>query len=257
MTAIVLAGQRDGENELAQFAGVDCKALAAVGGKPMLLRVLETLLSASSVGPVVLCGPDRDVLAQSAEIDRRIRAGDVSWLPPKKSPSTSAYAALKTLPAEESVLLTTADHPLLTADIVETFCRQSIAKDADITIGLAPYSRVRVNFPTMKKTITHFRDDELCGCNLFMFLTPESREAANFWRQIETQRKKPLRLLRMLGWLTVASYLLGRLSLGDALDALGARLGVRVRAVILDDGDAAVDVDSVSDYRLVSKRFAD
>jgi molybdopterin-guanine dinucleotide biosynthesis protein A len=256
MTAVVLAGQRDGEDELAQYAGVSCKAFAEIGGKPMLLRVLETLLASPCVGDVFLCGPDKERLEQQGEIERRIRAADVSWLPPGDSPSASAYDALRLLPPDDRVLLTTADHPLLSASIVSEFCDRSAEKDADVVIGLVPYALVQEKFPAMKKTVLRFRGSGLCGCNLFAFLTPAGREASNFWRRLESRRKNPLHMIRFLGWLTVVKYLLGRLRLEDALDTFSARLGIRVQAAMLTNGDAAVDVDSVSDYQIVRERFS-
>jgi molybdopterin-guanine dinucleotide biosynthesis protein A len=256
MTAIVLAGQRGGEDELAQYAGVDCKAFAEIDGKPMLLRVLEALRSSPCVKDIFLSGPDRDKLQKQGEIDSRIRSGDVSWLQPGQSPSASTYDALCILPSEDKVLLTTADHPLLTPGIVNEFCKQCVEQDADVVIGLAPYALVREKFPTMKKTVLRFKGKELCGCNLFAFLTKEGREAANFWRQLESQRKNPFRLIRSLGWLTVIKYQFNQLALEDALKAFEAKLGLRIHAVILSDGDAAVDVDSISDYELVRKRFS-
>jgi len=255
MTAIVLAGQRDGEDELAQYAGVDCKAFVEIGGKAMLLRVLDTLKSSACVGDVFLSGPDEQKLQQNGEIERRIRAGEVSWRPPGKSPSSSTYDVLQQLPPGERVLLTTADHPLLTADIVNEFCTRSVDRNADVVVGFAPYSRVQDKFPTMKKTLLRFKGNDLCGCNLFAFLTVEGRQAAGFWRRLESQRKKPVYLIRFLGWLTVIKYLLGRLTLDEALAALSARMGLRIKAVLLSNGDAAVDVDSVSDFKIVRKRF--
>jgi len=174
---------------------------------------------------------------------------------PQAGPSASAYSAMCTLPADTRVLLTTADHPLLTVEIVSDFCQRSMATDADVVIGMAPYALVREEFPTMKKTVLRFSNAELCGCNLFAFLTPKGREAANFWRELESQRKKPLRILRFLGGLTVAKYLLGRLTIEDALQTFTAKLGMKIRVVILPFGDAAVDVDSVSDFHLVQEKL--
>lgn len=254
-TAIVLAGQRDGEDELAEYAGAACKAVVEIGGRPMLLRVLETLLSASSVGPVLVSGPDTDKLARQNGINKLIQSGQVSWVPPRQSPSTSAYDVLCKLAADERALLTTGDHPLLSADIVDEFCARSLAEDADLVIGLAPYSLVHDAFPTMKKTVLRFKGDDLCGCNLFAFLTPRGREAADFWRRLESRRKNPLRVIHSMGWLTVIKYFLGMLTLEDALSTFSRKLGFSVRAVILPHADAAVDVDSISDYQLVQSRF--
>ncbi len=255
MTAIVLAGQRDGEDALAQYAGASCKAFVEIDGKPMLGRVLATLSSSPGIETILLSGPSEDKLEDQREISDLIQSGQISWLPPQSSPSTSAYEALRLLPPEQRVLLTTADHPLLSVAIIHEFCTRSVEQDADLVMGFAPFSLVQQEFPEMKKTVLRFSDGEFCGCNLFGFLTPASRDAANFWRRTESQRKNPLRVIGSLGWFNVLKYFLGALTLEDALDALSRKLGLRVRAVVLPFADAAVDVDSISDYQIVQKRF--
>ena len=255
MTAIVLAGQRDGEDALAQHTDAACKAVIEIAGTPMLMRVLETLGASSSLSKIIISGPSLDALSKLEQLDHRIQEGQIGWMPPQASPSRSAYEVLSQLPLDERVLLTTADHPLLTPDIVDEFCAASSTLGADLTIGLAPYALVRDEFPAMKKTVLRFRDGELCGCNLFTFLTPAGREAANYWREVEAQRKSPLRVIRVLGWYNVIKYLFGKLTLDDALKSLSRNMGLQVRAVILPYADAAVDVDSVSDYRLVQAAF--
>ncbi len=255
MTAIVLAGQRDGEDALTRHAGATCKAFIEIDGKPMLSRVLATLSSSPGIGMILLSGPGKDKLDDQSDINKLIQSGDISWLPPQSSPSTSAYEAMRTLPPEQSVLLTTADHPLLSVDIINEFCVRGADLDADLVIGFARFALVQKEFPEMKKTVLRFSDGEFCGCNLFGFMTPASRDAANFWRHTEAQRKNPLRVIGTLGWINVLKYFLGALTLEDALDALSRRLGMRVRAVVLPYADAAVDVDSIADYRTVQQRF--
>jgi hypothetical protein len=49
---------------------------------------------------------------------------------------------------------------------------------------------------------------------------------------------------------------LGRLSLDDALNSISRRLGFKAGAVIMPFPDAAVDVDSVSDWILVENIVA-
>ena len=183
MTAIVLAGQRDGEDALAQHTDAICKAVIKIAGIPMLMRVLETLGSSSSLSNIIISGPSLDAISKLEQLNHRIQEGQIDWMPPQASPSRSAYDVLSKLPLDEQVLLTTADHPLLTSEIVDEFCAASSKTGADLTVGLAPYALVRDEFPAMKKTVLRFRDGEFCGCNLFSFLTPEGREAANYWRE--------------------------------------------------------------------------
>lgn len=249
--AIVLAGDRTAADELRTHSGVNAKALIPIAGVPMVRRVLAALRAAEQIADVRLAGPAQADLRSDAELAAAVDAGTLGWLPPAASPSTSACAALEQLAADQRALLTTADHPLLSAEIVDAFCAASLAADADVTLGLARYELVRAAFPEMRKTVLRFRDGDYCGCNLFAFLSPRGREIATFWRRIENQRKKPLRLIGLLGWRAVLRYRLGRLPLDEALAGLSARLGIRIRAVILPYAHAAVDVDSLHDFQLV------
>lgn len=256
MTAIVLAGQREADDALAQYVGVPCKAVVAIGGIPMLLRVVDTLKSSSSVATIIVSGPSRERLTGQNEINELIDSGDISWLPPQEGPSASAFDALRRLPPTEKVLLTTADHPFLSAKIVDEFCAQSSAQDADVVIGLARFSLVHEEFPELKKSVWRFGDGDFCGCNLFAFMTPAGREIADFWRRLESRRKNPLRVIRFLGWLVVIRYFVGTLTLAQALETFSRKQGLRIRAVILQHAEAAVDVDSVADFLAVQSRFA-
>jgi GTP:adenosylcobinamide-phosphate guanylyltransferase len=251
MTAIVLAGDRSKTDSLIDHSGVSCKALIDIDGKPMVRRVLEALRESRVVDNILLAGPEAAELATDAPLSAWIESGEIGWQAPEASPSTSAYHAMQTLDPEVPVLLTTADHPLLTAEITDAFGRQSLADDVDVAVGLAPHALVTEAYPGIRKTVLRFSDGEFCGCNLFAFLTPEGRRAASFWRTIEQQRKKPLVLIGLLGWWAVIRYRLGMLPLEEALAKLSKRLGLRMRAVILPYANAAIDVDSIADLMLV------
>ncbi len=106
-------------------------------------------------------------------------------------------------------------------------------------------------FPETRRTAIKFNDGAYSGCNLFGFLNRRSHRAAQFWRQIEQERKKPLRMMRILGWWTVVRYLLGRISLDDGLEQISRKLQIRARAVLLPFPQAAVDVDTADDWHFV------
>jgi CTP:molybdopterin cytidylyltransferase MocA len=247
--AIVLAADRTASDPVALAAGAPCKALAPVDGRPMLLRVLDALSAAQEVGNCTLCGPAAEHCEGVPELRQKIAAGALRWLPHQATPSTSALAALQRLPAEAPVLLTTADHALLSPSVVDYFCRQARASGCDVVAGLAPHALVVDRFPGMRRTRTRFSDGPYCGCNLYAFLSAESRVAAEVWRRVEHQRKRPLKMIGELGWRTALRYVMGLLSLPDALRRISRRMGIRAGAVILPFPEAAVDVDSVEDWR--------
>jgi len=252
-TAVVLAADRGPDDPVARAAGVRCKSMASIDGIPMVFRVLDALSAATEINAQILCGPPRSILALEPKLDAHIRSGAVGWLANQQTPSASAYHVLQSLPEQTSVLLTTADHAMLSAHIVDYFCTRARNTGCDVVVGVARHEAVTKAYPRTKRTATRLQDGSYCGCNLFAFLTPRARQAADFWRQIETQRKKPLRVIRVLGVMAVLRYLLGQLSLAEALDRVSRRLGFRAGAVIIPFPEAAIDVDSVADWELVQE----
>jgi hypothetical protein len=111
-------------------------------------------------------------------------------------------------------------------------------------------------FPDTRRTVTKLKDDGYCGCNMFAFLTPQARLAADFWRKVEKERKKPLRIVKVMGWSAVLRYLLGQLTLDQALMKLSRRMNLQVGVVQMPFAEAAVDVDKVDDWLLVEAILA-
>jgi GTP:adenosylcobinamide-phosphate guanylyltransferase len=255
-TALVLAADRGPDDPVAGAAGVPCKSLAPIGGIPMVFRVVNALNASHEVEAVNLCGPPESIVNRTPELADLIASGKVQWYANQATPSTSAYHVLKSLPEEAPVLLTTADHALLAARIVDYFCKQARGTGCDAVVGIARHEIVTNAYPQTRRTATRLQNGAYCGCNLFAFLTPRARLAADFWRRVEAQRKNPLRVIRILGWTAVLRYLLGRLSLEEALKRVSHRLGFKAGAVVIPFAEAAVDVDSIEDWKLVEKIVA-
>jgi GTP:adenosylcobinamide-phosphate guanylyltransferase len=252
-TAVILAGDRAPDDPVARAARVPCKALVPVGGVPMALRVLQALDQAQEVGGRILCGPAWQAVESTDELYALVSSGQVKWVHPQASPSASAVAAMRSIPRDSPVLVTTADQALLTAPVVDYFCAQARARDCDVVVGLTSYERVASAWPGIQRTVVKLRDGSVCGCNMYAFLTSEGRSLAEFWRRVETERKKPIKLISTLGWVPVLQFLVGALSLRNGLTQLSRRAGVSIDAVMLPFPEAAIDVDKVSDWVLAQK----
>lgn len=255
-SVIILAADRELNDPVARASEVSCKALTPVCGRPMVLRVLDALGDSDEVGSRILCGPKQDSLEQNSELRELVSSGQVQWYAPQATPSLSAFSVLQALPANVPVLVTTADHALLSAEMVDHFCREARNSSCDVLAGLARHDLIIKTFPDTLRTVTKLKDGGFCGCNLFAFLTPEARLAADFWREVENERKKPLRVIKVLGWMSVVRYLLGQLTLARALAGLSRRMNLRVGVVEMPFAEAAVDVDKVDDWHLVESILA-
>ncbi len=252
-TAIVLAGDRGPHDPVATAAKVPCKAFTLIANKPMIVRVLETLATAESIGACILSGPKKEHLHEAPDLQQQINSQHIQWTPPQATPSSSTHFVLQTISPTQPILLTTADHALLSPAMVEHFCAEARKSQSDVVVGLVKAHIVTNAYPDSKRTILKFGKEGYCGCNLYAFLTPQGRKAAQFWQQMEQNRKKPWRLIRVLGWLPLLRYGLGRLTLEEALAQLSQRLEITIRPVFLPFAEAAIDVDSVSDWKLAEK----
>lgn len=255
----VLAGERAAPGDVAQAEGVASKVLVDIGGEPMLLRVLEVLRRTFPDARGHLCGPDQEALSRLPGLEQEIRAGALGWSAGRSSPARSAEALVEQAFSADhppaGLLLTTGDHPLLTPEILRQFVRDAAATDAEVVVGLTSYDAVQRAFPEGRRTALRFAGEACCGCNLFYFRSARGAAVLRFWRRLEQDRKRPHRMLRVLGLGVVLRYLLGRLSLDEALARLSDLTAVRVARVRVTDPDAAVDVDSLADLALVRARW--
>ncbi|SFD89434.1 nucleotidyltransferase family protein [Nitrosomonas sp. Nm166] len=248
--ALVLAADRTSKDPITQHTGAACKAFAPVGGIPMVIRVLDTLADCDLITTIILCGPPEALLTHCPELKQRIASGEVSWLPNLDSPSRSAESALNHIPDDMPVLLTTADHALLTPAMVQSFLRDSLAAQCDATVGAVREQAIAATFPGARRTIIHLRDGGFRGCNLFTF-NPQGRALVRFWRQAEDLRKRPWRLVaQVLGFRAVFSYLCGFLTLQRALASISEKSGINIQVIMLDDPCAGLDVDKIEDLVL-------
>ena len=252
LPAIVLAGERPGGNALARHFGLPAGVLVEVAGAPCITRTIAALNASTSIHGGIICGPDHATRATSPAVRAVLATGDFLWIPPADGPAESALSALETL-AQRPVLMTAADHALLTPEIVDTFCNLALGTEADFVAGLVPYPIVRKAFPESKRTVLKFSDGEYCGSNLFLIRTEEGARLLAFWQRIQQFRKKPWRMATAIGPGTMIRYLTRRLSLAQTLDAISERAGCRVNTVEILNPRAAVDVDSLADHALAEK----
>jgi GTP:adenosylcobinamide-phosphate guanylyltransferase len=248
LTAVVLAGSRGPHEPLAVYAGVSHKALIKIGGRTMLERVLATLAAVPAIGRIAVIIENPELLAALPgvlELGARLEV-----LPAAAGPSLSVAAALDHYGTP--MLVTTADHALLEPVWVERFLALCPGGE-DICVALARRESVLAALPGTQRTWLRFADGHFSGCNLFYLATPAAAGAVQFWRRLEADRKRPLRMLRQIGIGSVLRYLLGRLSLREALRRIGRRCDARAAMVELPFGLAAVDVDKPSDLDLVRR----
>ena len=132
---LVLAGSRGASDPVAAAAGMAQKCLVPAGGVPMLCRVLDTLAATPGIGRVFVTLQDPAAIAGDIELQRRL-GRRVELVAGDTTPSLSVAAAIARIPEPFPLLVTTADHPLLTPEMVGYFLDAAAAAGADVAAGL-------------------------------------------------------------------------------------------------------------------------
>lgn len=245
VTAVVLAGSRPGGDPFAEGHGVDLKALIPVGGKPMVRRPIEALLASGRAGRIRVLAQQPERLRDAIPDDPRI-----SIEPSGKTIAATLEAFCFDPATQWPILVTTADHALLTPDMIADFLAHS--EGADIALGVVSREALLRRLPQTQRTWLRFRGGAYSGANLFLLGSPKIRSVLALWGASEQNRKKAWRTLLTLGISGFLGAVLRQRTLQQTLDRIGRKLDLSIRAVELSDPLAAVDVDKPADHELVT-----
>lgn len=244
-TCIVLAGQRPGTDIFARHFGLERKALVPLCGEPMITHVVRTLHKSPHIGRIIILSQDTESLRSAVDA-----AGGASLVESQSSISLSIKKQVGETGFASPVLVTTADHPLLTTEMIDEFLR---AADGDVAIAMVERKVMLGQFPEAKRTWLRFSDGAWSGANLFALMSLKSVFALDLWADAEQDRKKTWRLFMHFGVRLASRALTRTIGLRKALDVAGKRLGLDARLVSMSDPAAAIDVDKVSDHILAEK----
>jgi GTP:adenosylcobinamide-phosphate guanylyltransferase len=248
-TAVVLAGSRPGRDPFAEQFGTDLKPLIPIDGEPMVRRPVRALLASPAVGRIVVVSQSPERIAAALQKDARIEI--------RQSLGTIAET-IETLildrVAEFPLLVTTADHALLDREMIEAFIDG--AAGADVAIGVVERRSLTARLPQSKRTWLAFRGGAYSGANLFALGSIKALAALEQWRSVEQDRKKGWRVLLALGPALLLGAALRLRTIDQSVAAMGRRLGMTARVVVLGNPLACVDVDKSVDHALVEAILA-
>jgi GTP:adenosylcobinamide-phosphate guanylyltransferase len=228
---------------MAKAFGVAHKCTLPIAGKPMLEWVLQALRGTEIEKPFVVVIDDAKVIAANPEVEI-LRA--------EHSAPSSAIAAIKHIKTFP-ILVTTGDHPLLTPDMVNTFLHEAAKNGADVSVGLATAETISASYPATKRTYFNLGGTRVSGCNLFAITSAHGLKLFERWQHLESNRKKPWKLVAAFGLLPILWFALGMLTPQRAFGYMSKRLGLKVLPIFLPFAEAAIDVDKPSDHALAEQ----
>ncbi len=245
---ILLAGNRPGIEILSQQAGVSCKALVPIHGKPMLYYPLKTLLERTDVRRIWVLHQDVKAFDNDIILSQMIKDPRIIMHQSGAGISSSVSALLKG-EAQCPVMLTTGDNVLLSDDMISHFTANTRAHD--VAVAMVESKTLLAQYPESKRTWLKFRDGKYSGANLFWFGNRDKvLPIFKFWQSIEQDRKKGRKIIGAFGIPLLMASMLRIITLPEALKKAGRRFGADVKLIVMPQAEACIDVDKPEDIML-------
>jgi GTP:adenosylcobinamide-phosphate guanylyltransferase len=256
-TGILLAGARSKNDPVASVFGEKYKALVPLVGRPMIAYALDALKNAKHIDKIIVVFDGNEALeTDNIKLHQELNAPDVKVISTANSICQSVKNAIEQDGGKWPYLVTTADHALLTPEVIDYFC-EHVGERQGLCAGFVEKRYIDEAHPSSKRTYIPFKDAMLSGANLFAFTCANSLNILDFWESVENERKTPWRLFRAFGPVNMLGLMLRRFTIASAFGRASKVLGVEVAAITLPYAEAAIDVDSPKDYMQVTKILED
>ena len=249
ITAILLAGSRPTPDPLAVAAGVAVKPLVPVAGEAMINYPARALLAHPAIGQLIVLTQSSDPFAANPATAWLVDHPSVRFERSGAGIASSLLALLERGDVPFPMLLTTADHVLLDAAMLDQFVGE--AAGADIAVAMVERATLLARYPQSRRTWLKFRDGWWSGANIFWFGSDRARPVIALWQEVEQDRKKGWKIVSAFGPLALIGTLLRILTLRGGIARIGARFGLSARLVAMTRAEACIDADKVDDVVLI------
>lgn len=252
--AVVLAGAPN-TGKLAEVAPERYEALITAGGRTLVEWVVRGVAQASSVGRIAVVGPADELAKVLDPIMGEFPGGKVVIVPMGGSMLENLKAGIAALNPSGRVLVVTSDIPFINGKAIDDFAERCAKAPADIHYSVVPKEANEARFPGVKRTYVKIQGDVVTGGNIAAVDPRALLSHEDLINRAVALRKRPLALLRLLGFGFIIKFILGRLTIRDIEDRAGKMLDLAARAVISPYPEIGVDVDKPSDLELARREL--
>lgn len=238
--AVILAGgAADKTDPLLEYAQVQKKSLIKIAGKEMVRYVVEAIAGSSRIGRIFIVG-----LSPEDGVEFAVPVGYVeaagSML---DNIVVGIERVMEVDPDVERVIVSSADIPLLTTEMVDYFIDTCLETDHDVYYTVVEKSVMEARFPGSRRSFVPLRGGSFAGGDINMAKVSAIHANLSLARQALEFRKNVWQQVRLLGFGTLIKFAFRRLTIADAERVASRALGCRGRAVVTPYPEMGMDVD--------------
>lgn len=244
---ILAGGQASAADPLYDYTQGQPKALLEMAGQPMLTWVATALQSSDLTGETAVVGLPPDVhlhtprplyfIADQGSLIGNALAG-LRW-----ANERAQGAAQEAAHGAAHAILSTADIPLLTPQILEQFIARCQPLDKALYYPIVSRQSMEARFPGSQRTYSRLVEGEFAGGDLVLADTRLVHTNVALWQTLAAARKYPWKMARVIGFSILLKLLFRRLRIADVEQKAARLIGLPAAAVPFDRAEIAMDAD--------------
>lgn len=231
------------------------KALLDMAGRSMLERVVDALQSSRYVDDIVVVGLGNTGHETHFQFQR-----PVVHLPDHGSLIDNAMAGLQWSkahnPGATELLLSSADLPTLTSDIVDHFVESCRPFDNALYYTFVTQEVMEARFPHSNRTFVQLKDIRIAGGDLFLAHPTIGDSHRELWESLANARKHAWKLAWTIGPRALLKFMLRRIGPAE-IEAEASRILRRpVKIILSPHAELAMDADKPHQIDLLRRELA-
>lgn len=255
MDCIITAGGSVPEDDpLYPYTQGKPKSLIELNGMTMIEYVVRALRGSRHIDRLYIVGLTEDDV-RGLDLPQ-----DITYLPDSgglvSNLSTSLDRLMADNPSASTVLLSSADIPLLTTEVVDAYIEQCQPFDCIAYYNVVTQETMEQQFAGSERTFVKLYKMAVAGGDMTLVQTRILNTNRALWESIVRGRKHAWQLVRLVGFRALLKFLLRRLSLSDVEELATRMVGAPVRVINSPYPELAMDVDKPRQVELLKRILA-
>jgi GTP:adenosylcobinamide-phosphate guanylyltransferase len=241
--ALILAGtKKKGSLEIAE--NVDNKALIMIEDKPMIAYIVDALNNSENIDKIIVVGPKNELYPYIGKKVEEI-------LNPGNSILENMERGLNFFNSDDNLLLLTSDIPLITPEAIDEFLNICTKRKLCIGYPIITKDNIIKKYPETERTYVKMKEGILCGGNIVFFKPEVFFQNKELIQGLFNNRKNNLKNAKILGLKCILKFLFKTLTIEDAEKRVTDIIGYNSGAVMVSYPEIMIDLDKLSDLKLI------
>jgi CTP:molybdopterin cytidylyltransferase MocA len=155
---------------------------------------------------------------------------------------------MRSMDGTSDFLIAAGDCPLLTPECIADLVARGASLNADFVYPIVQDHVMEQRYPGSRRTYRRFREGRFTGGNVFLVKRQYILGAESWLTKLFAMRKNPLAMGRLFGLRFLLHLISGTAPLSQIEQQVGTVLRGKIRALITEHAEVALDLDKPEDY---------